>query len=300
MAEPKKQSKALQLYTKYLIQKEAQNSEAENTLNQLEAELNEVHDLDSFIDEIKYRWKGNPWLGGYNKTLDILFSQPSRYETLKDLAEPSTYRNLYDTFKQLIKPTKNPVKKQQGGQLNMNEQQLIELVQAAQGGDQQAQQTIQQIIQAAQNGDQQAMQIAQMIQQILQQTPQAKFGAKLNYIKKLRGQCPEGQEMQYFKSGGMLCKKCVEKKKKCEDGGFVPFAKCGKKVKKKELGGNIGPKKKLDPKTTKTLPGGKYPSYWTSQQRQQWERNNGPGDEGAASTPPLTKKTKWTPVKKNK
>lgn len=177
----------------------------------------------------------------------------------------------------------------------MNEQQLIELVQAAQSGDQQAQQTIQQIIQAAQNGDQQAMQIAQMIQQILQQTPQAKFGAKLNYIKKLRGQCPEGQEMQYFKSGGRLCKKCVEKQKD-----EVPFAKCGKKIKKKELGGDINPKKKLDPKTTKTLPGGKYPSYWTQNQRVKWEMEHGPNDEGAASTPPLTKKTKWTPVKKNK
>ena len=84
MAEPKKQSKAFQLYTKYLLQKEAQNPEAENTLNQLEAELNEVHDLDSFIDEIKYRWKGNPWLGGYNKTLNAIFSWPSGQDRIME------------------------------------------------------------------------------------------------------------------------------------------------------------------------------------------------------------------------
>ena len=64
-------------------------------------------------------------------------------------------------------------------------------------GDQQANQQIQQIMQAAQQGDQQAVQIAQMIQAVVQQMQQqqvqaAKFGAKLNYIRQLRGLCPEG------------------------------------------------------------------------------------------------------------
>jgi len=40
--------------------------------------------------------------------------------------------------------------------------------------------------------------------------------------------------------------------------------------------------KKLDPRTTKTLPGGKYPTNWTSQDRQTWERLHGDNDEGAA------------------
>lgn len=97
-----------------------------------------------------------------------------------------------------------------------------------------------------------------MIQQ--QQVQAAKFGAKLNYIRSLRGQCPEGYEMQYFKSGGQLCKKCVQKamkkggnlsdnpidsfkcgrkmKKKLQ-GGDIEMDKCGKKMKKKEIGGNI-------------------------------------------------------------
>ena len=63
-----------------------------------------------------------------------------------------------------------------------------------------------------QEGIQQAYQ--QFMQEIQQQQAQkAKFGAKLNYIKGLNGQCPEGTEMQYFKEGGNICKKCVAKQK---------------------------------------------------------------------------------------
>ena len=43
----------------------------------------------------------------------------------------------------------------------------------------------------------------------------------LNYINKLRGQCPEGQELQFFKIGGKVCKKCA-KKVTMEDGGKTP------------------------------------------------------------------------------
>lgn len=110
------------------------------------------------------------------------------------------------------------------------QQQLVALVQAAMQGDQQAAQQIQQIMQAAQQGDQQAAQLAQMIQQIMQQMQQqqvqaAKFGAKLNYIRQLRGQCPQGSQMQYFKIGGRMCKKCVEKS-------AIDAFKCGRKIKK--------------------------------------------------------------------
>lgn len=63
-----------------------------------------------------------------------------------------------------------------------------------------------------QEGIQQAYQ--QFMQEMQQQQAQkAKFGAKLNYIKGLNGQCPEGTEMQYFKEGGNICKKCVAKQK---------------------------------------------------------------------------------------
>lgn len=47
-----------------------------------------------------------------------------------------------------------------------------------------------------------------------QKTQTMKNGAKLNYIKQLKGICPEGYEMAYFAEGGSMVKKC----KKCEQG----------------------------------------------------------------------------------
>ena len=262
MADP---IKILQLYTKYRLQKDAHDPEAENTLNQLKAEENEVHDLDSFIDEIKYRWKGNPWLVGYNKTLNAIFSWPSGYDTFKKSTNPTKDNSIpkFINPKQFIKPAK----KQQGGQINMNEQQLQQaflqyLMQKT--GAQNEQQLEQVVQQLGEDGLKQAY--AQFIQEMQQQQVQAaKFGAKLNYIRKLNGQCPEGMEMYYYKQGGRLCRKCMQvkqneeeteypsnpidafkcgrkiKKKKCEIGGTVDMDKCGAKMKKKkcEDGGTV-------------------------------------------------------------
>ena len=134
------------------------------------------------------------------------------------------------------------------------QQQIVQLVQAAIQGDQQATQQIQQIMQAAQQGNQQAAQIAQMIQQVARQMQQqqvqaARFGAKLNYIRQLKGQCPEGYKMEYYKEGGQLCKKCMKVQQNGGDVKQAPntvagqfkmeAAKCGKKMKKKEEGGTI-------------------------------------------------------------
>lgn len=273
--------KILQLYTKYRLQKDAHDPEAENTLNQLKAEENEVHDLDSFIDEIKYIWKGNPWLGGYNKTLNAIFSWPSGYDTFKKSTNP-TKDNSIPKFidpKQFIKPAK----KQQGGQLNMNEQELQQaFIQfLAQKTGAKTQQELEAAIQQlGEEGLKQAYaEFMQLIQQ--QQVRAAKFGAKINYIKKLRGQCPDGYELQYYKSGGQLCKKCMKKqviqeggnvpqdpidqfkcgrkmkKKKCEAGGTVDIDKCGAKMKKKkcENGGFI-PFDKCGKKMKKKQEGG--------------------------------------------
>ena len=85
----------------------------------------------------------------------------------------------------------------------------------------------------------------------------AKDGAKLQYIKRLRGECPEGYEAVSYKIGGKVCKKCekieaekcggkAKKAKKCEEGGESPIVsefkefRCGgkaKKAKKCEDGG---------------------------------------------------------------
>lgn len=100
------------------------------------------------------------------------------------------------------------------------EQQAMTLVQAAMQGDQQANQTIQKIMQAAQQGDQQAAQVAKLLQAIVQQmkgSRKARLGAKLDYIKQSIGECPEGQEVVYFKKGGEICKICAGKK--MQDGG---------------------------------------------------------------------------------
>lgn len=76
-----------------------------------------------------------------------------------------------------------------------------------------------------------------------QQVRAAKFGAKLNYIKQLRGQCPDGYEVKYFKSGGSVTKKCVACEQKAKEVAMpsdpVEAFKCGRKMKKKQNGGDV-------------------------------------------------------------
>lgn len=134
---------------------------------------------------------------------------------------------------------------QQGGQLNMNEQELQQaFIQfLAQKTGAKTQQELEQVIQQlGEDGLKKAYaEFMQIMQQ--QQVQAAKFGAKINYIRSLRGQCPEGYELQYYKAGGQLCKKCMKKKAMQEGGDFpqnpVDQFKCGRKMKKKELGGDI-------------------------------------------------------------
>lgn len=101
---------------------------------------------------------------------------------------------------------------QQGGNVEQDIQaQVKQLVQAVANGDQQAAEQVKQIMQAAEQGDQQALQIAQMIQAEIEAIKSAKRGAKLNYIKSLKGDCPDGEEVVYFKKGGEICKACQKK-----------------------------------------------------------------------------------------
>jgi hypothetical protein len=194
--------------------------------------------------------------------------------------------------------------------------QIVALIEGVKAKDPKATQIMQDIMNKAQQGDRDAIALANAIQEVIkemnggaqqQQQPQgpvaAKFGAKLNYIRTIRGGCPEGQQLVYFKQGGRVCKKCVEaaggakvKDGKKEISDFKKKKACGGSKMKFELGGEAPKKpakkeekkvekkeapKRLDPRTTTTLPGGKYPTYWTSQQRQLWERLHGDNDEGA-------------------
>ena len=64
-----------------------------------------------------------------------------------------------------------------------------------------------------------------------QKTKKAMKGTKLNYIKELKGICPDGYELQYFATGGQMCSRCAKMPEKIDE------AKCGKKMKKHEDGG---------------------------------------------------------------
>lgn len=76
----------------------------------------------------------------------------------------------------------------------------------------------------------------QLMQQ--QQVQAAKFGAKLNYIKSLRGQCPDGYEAKFLKKGGTVCKECVKKQQEVENtpSNAIDAFKCGRKMKKAKEG----------------------------------------------------------------
>ena len=118
--------------------------------------------------------------------------------------------------------------------LQGDEQAIQQLVAAAMQGDEQATQIIQQAAQAAEQGDQNAAQFVQMVQQVAQQmqaqsAQMARNGAKIQYLRSLKKQCAEDEELVYFKVGGKMCKKCQKKAQK---------AACGKKM-KKEKGGAI-------------------------------------------------------------
>lgn len=126
--------------------------------------------------------------------------------------------------------------------------------------------------------------------------------AKFNYINKLNGKCPQGTHLSYYRIGGTLCKKCEADANNESSDPIKAFKqKCGGKVKKKELGGEVDDKKKQSkpklvkkpqnkiipkkpqnprpgPKDLKKLPNGKYPKYWTADQRGQWDRDHDEGD----------------------
>lgn len=135
----------------------------------------------------------------------------------------------YATGAKMVQPS------QASGQQGI-EQQAMALVQAAMQGDKQANQTIQKIMQAAQQGDQQAAQVAQLLQTIIQKmqgSRKARLGAKLNYFKQI-SECPECQEVVYFKKGGEICKVCVGKK--MQDGGKSdPIKEFKKRRNRKEM-----------------------------------------------------------------
>ena len=142
-----------------------------------------------------------------------------------------------------------------------------------------------QLMQAVQQGvqqkDKRAIIIAQAIQ-ALSGSRKARLGAKLNYFHK--DICPAGEKLVYFKKGGEICKAC----QKMDMGGEMADDKKKSKpsLNKKPQSKPIQNKQKITqkpnnkrpgPKDLKSLPNGKYPVYWTADQRGQWDRDH---DEG--------------------
>ena len=179
--------------------------------------------LSKSIDSEENQFLVNPQLSKPNLGYDS--SQNNQLVSLKFKQGGQMYK--YATGAQMVQ--------QASGQQGI-EQQAMALVQAAMQGDKQANQTIQNIMQAAQQGDQQAVQVAQLLQTIIQNmrgSRKARLGAKLNYFKQTC-ECPEGQEVVYFKKGGELCKVCAGKK--MQDGGKSdPIKEFKKRRNRKEL-----------------------------------------------------------------
>lgn len=181
--------------------------------------------LSKSIDAEKNQFLVNPQLSKPNLGYDP--SQNNQLVNLKFKQGGQMYK--YATGAQIVQP------QQVSGQQGI-EQQAMALVQAAMQGDKQANQTIQKIMQAAQQGDQQAVQVAQLLQTIIQKmqgSRKARLGAKLNYFKQI-SECPEDQEVVYFKKGGEICKVCVGKK--MQDGGKSdPIKEFKKRRNRKEM-----------------------------------------------------------------
>ena len=101
----------------------------------------------------------------------------------------------------------------------------------------------------------------QEFMQKMQGGVKAALGAKLNYIHKLKGNCPEGEELVYMKQGGRVCSVCQKKAEK---------AKSGDKLQKKNAVSDFKEKRKqINPNDTVNTKFGprdlngktKYPKY---------------------------------------
>lgn len=120
---------------------------------------------------------------------------------------------------------------------------IPQIMQGLQKKDQKIAQAVQQVMQ--QSDQKELEQLGQQLEQQMQQSqsPMARFGAKLDYIKSLKNECPNGYSVHYFSKGGGISKTCVpcmekakaalaEKgckatkksscKKKLQDGGTAP------------------------------------------------------------------------------
>ena len=189
------------------------------------------------------------WVNSGNNRIPVYQDSSGTYYKVGDdgnLTQTGTYTMGNDgKYSVSFKHGGSLNKFQQGGSINMNEQQQMQqafLQYLAQQTGAKSQQELEQIIQQmGEDGLKQAY--AQFVQAMQQQQVQAaKFGAKLNYIKQLNGQCPQGMEMYYYKEGGRLCKKCMQAKQNGRElenqapANPIDAFKCGRKIRKNQQG----------------------------------------------------------------
>ena len=193
--------------------------------------------------------------------------------------------DLWSFFNKFTPEEQQQLRKQkQGGQINKHQQGgtmgnqeelqkafmafLIEDA-AAQGMQIQSEQDLQAY--AQQLGEEGLKAKYQEFMQKMQGGVKAALGAKLNYIHKLKGNCPEGEELVYMKQGGRMCPVCQKKAEKAEE---------GKKLQKKNAVSDFKEKrKKINPNDTVNTKFGprdlngktKYPKYDATKENYDYE-----------------------------
>ena len=122
----------------------------------------------------------------------------------------------------------------QEGQAQLTEQLMsiaknpLDFINSMSGNPEGFNKVVKQIQSYAKNGNEAAKAALSAIGQAMQTLARkAKAGAKLTYIKRLRGECPEGYEPKLYRAGGKVCTKCEK----------IQADKCGGKAKKHENGG---------------------------------------------------------------
>lgn len=100
---------------------------------------------------------------------------------------------------------------------------------------------------------------AEFIQYMQQQGVQvARLGAKLNYLRQLRGKCPEGYEVAYYKQGGKTCAVCQKVGTQQQGGNVVEDFKKKRKVTKAMEGTQASRPTNRTQSMTRPTPGGQY------------------------------------------
>lgn len=101
------------------------------------------------------------------------------------------------------------------GEQNMQNQARALIQQASQ--DPKAMEQLKQIMALAAAIQQEMQAMQQSSQQSNQQKVKAQLGAKLDYLNKLKGICPEGTEKVYLAKGGCMCKQKAKEGTKVEE-----------------------------------------------------------------------------------